>query len=101
MHSESYPVMDKNYPPLAGAGRGNGYMILPLCDLKEGQSGVIISMDAGLSEGCRKLLEMGVSIFSPIKVLFNHDHHLIFDVERKRIATDRTTLSKIIVRTIG
>jgi Fe2+ transport system protein FeoA len=98
MQRESYPEKNLIYHELANSGHNDEYLIVPLTDLKAGQNGIIVSIDEVHSDGCRQLIEMGVSLRSNVRVFCNQFHHLIFDVNRIRIAADRHTAMKIKVQ---
>lgn len=85
-------------PELTESNCNEKYLIVPLTDLKAGQNGIIVSIDKSHSDGCRQLIELGVSIQSYVRVFCNQSHHLIIDINRKRIAADRDTAMKIKVQ---
>ncbi len=98
MQGELIPQINFLHPELAKPDLDQEYSIVPLTDLKTGQNGMIIFIDDRMSNACKQLMEMGVSIHSHVRVFSNQSHHLIFDVNGKRIAADWDTAMKIKVQ---
>lgn len=98
MKGEPFPERNLINPEYTKTERAEDYSIVPLTDLKAGQNGMIVSIDKTHSDGCQKLIELGVSLHSYVRVFCNQSSHLIFDVNRKRIAADRDTAMKIKVQ---
>ncbi len=74
--------------------------IMSLSELQRGQSGQIVSIRTDTPGRAQELMSMGILPGSAVRVIENFSHHVIFGVELKKFAADRTVAGEIWVSMI-